>query len=155
MRSWIAGVALGAVICAGVAFAADTAMVNPQDAVNTRVATMKKLGGHLKAALDATAKSVDARAEIAGAIKIAESIPSLFPKGTGPGDTGVTRTRALQDIWAKPTEFKAAADALVAALKTTDAALAAGIKADIDAGFGGVRKSCGGCHTPFRGPEIP
>ena len=74
---------------------------------------MKQWRGHVKAASEACDDADDAKAKLADAIKIAETIPSLFPKGTGIGDPGVTKSRALQDIWAKPTEFKAAADALV------------------------------------------
>ncbi|MCE9521213.1 MAG: cytochrome c, partial [Alphaproteobacteria bacterium] len=90
----------------------------------------------------------------ADAIKIAEAIPSYFPKGTGIGDPGVTKTRALQDIWTKPAEFKAASDALVTALKSVDAALDTGDKTKIGAAFGDIGKNCGGCHKPFRGPEV-
>jgi cytochrome c556 len=104
--------------------------------------------------LDPAAKLVDAKAKLAEAIAFAETIPSHFPKGTGIGDPGVTKSRALQDIWAKPAEFKAAADALVPALKGVDAALDSGDKAKIDAAADQIGKSCGGCHKPFRGPEI-
>jgi cytochrome c556 len=76
----------------------------------------------------------------------------MFPKGTGIGDPGMTDTRALQDIWLKPDEFKAAADALVVALKSADAALG-GERAKYDATKDAIYKACGGCHKPFRGPE--
>src|SRR5215470_6572296 len=105
-------------ICVGAAVAADAPAKSPQDvAVATRVAAMKQMGGDLKAATDPAAKPADAKA------KFAESIPTLFPKGTGIGDPGVTKTRALQDIWAKPAEFKAAADNLVMLLKAAEAAV--------------------------------
>ena len=114
---------------------------------------MKQMAGDLKAASDPAAKPADAKAKVADAIKIAEAIPTYFPKGTGLGDPGVTKTRALQDIWAKPAEFKAAADALLAALKNVDAALDSADSAKISAAFGDIGKNCGGCHKPFRGPE--
>lgn len=126
----------------------------PQQIVDARIEDMKKLGGNLKAASQA-ATPAGAKAKIAEAIAFAETIVSRFPKGTGIGDTGVTKTRALQDIWTKPAEFKAAADALTAVLKSVDAALGSGDKAKIDAAFNEVGKGCGGCHKPFRGPEIP
>ena len=125
----------------------------PQQIVDARIEDMKKLGGNLKAASQA-ATPAGAKAKIAEAIAFAETIVSRFPKGTGIGDTGVTKTRALQDIWTKPAEFKAAADALTAVLKSVDAALGSGDKAKIDAAFNEVGKGCGGCHKPFRGPEI-
>lgn len=125
----------------------------PQQIVDARIEGMKKLGGDLKASGQA-ATPAEAKAKIAEAIAFSESIVSRFPKGTGIGDAGVTKTRALQDIWAKPAEFKAAADAMTAVLKNIDAALGTGDKAKIGAAFGEVGKSCGGCHKPFRGPEI-
>jgi cytochrome c556 len=124
----------------------------PQQTVDARVDGMKKFGGAMKAASQA-ATPEEAKAKLAEAIAFSESIVSRFPKGTGIGDTGVTKSRALQDIWAKPAEFKAAADAMIAALKNIDAALSAGDKAKVDAAFADVGKSCGGCHKMFRGPE--
>lgn len=148
MRYLVTGATLLLAVCAGVACAEATKA--PQQIVDERVAGMKGMVGNLKGAGEA-ATPADAKAKFAAAIAFAETIPSLFPKGTGIGDAGVTKTRALQDIWAKPAEFKAAAAALVTALKAADAAV--GDKTKLDAAFGEVRKSCGGCHTPFRGPE--
>jgi len=153
MKRFIACVAFGAFVCAGGVWAADTPAKSPQDIVKEREAGMKQMAGNVKGASDPAAKPADAKAKLGDAIKFAESIPSHFPAGTGIGDPGVTKSRALQDIWKKPTEFKAAADALVAALKAADAALGTGDPAKVDAAFGDVRKACGGCHTPFRGPE--
>jgi cytochrome c556 len=144
MKHWLIGAAL--VVCATAAYAAEA----PQKTVDARVAGMKGMVADLTAASKATTAD-EAKTKLASARKFAESIPSAFPKGTGIGDAGVTKSRALQDIWAKTTEFKAAADALVVALKAAEAAV--GDKAKLDAAFGEVRKSCGGCHTPFRGPE--
>jgi cytochrome c556 len=138
--------ALAAALGVGLAWAAE----GPQATVDAREAAMKQMAGAVKAASDPATKPADAKAKLADAIKIAESIPDRFPKGTGIGDTGVTKTRALQDIWKKPDEFKAAAAALVTALKAADAATDAAAR---DAAFADVRKACGGCHTPFRGPE--
>lgn len=113
---------------------------------------MKQLGGDVKAAFNPATSQTDAKAKLADAIKIAESIPSLFPKGTGIGDPGMTDTRALPDIWKKPAEFKAAADALVAALKSADAAFG-GEREKFEATGAAIGNACGGCHKPFRGPE--
>jgi cytochrome c556 len=144
MKHWLIGAAV--VLCAGAAWAANA----PQQVIDERVSGMKKLGADVTVA-SKTPTSIVAQASLTSAITFAESIPSRFPKGTGIGDSGVTKTRALQDIWTKPAEFKAAAVALVQALKA--ARDVAGDKAKLDAALGDVRKSCGGCHTPFRGPE--
>jgi cytochrome c556 len=145
MKHWFAVAALAAV-CASVALAADP----PQKIIDDRVAGMKKLGGNLKGASEA-ATAADAQAQLSAAIAFAESIPSRFPKGTGIGDAGVTKTRARQDIWAKPAEFKAAADAVVKALKAAHDA--AGDKAKLGAALKGVGGACKDCHDAFRGPE--
>lgn len=146
MKPWLAGSALGAVLCAGALWAATAASPTPQQIVDNRVAGMKSLGGNIKGAATAATPD-DAKANFAAAIKFAETIPTLFPKGTGIGDKGVTKTRALQDIWTKPAEFKAAGEALVAALKAAEAAPADKSK------LGGVTKTCKDCHDAFRGPE--
>lgn len=138
----------GILVTAGGAWAAGG--LSPQQIVDDRVAGMKGLIGNLKGAGSATDAAV-ARDHLAKAIAFAQSIPSKFPKGTGIGDAGVTKTRAMQDIWAKPAEFKAANEAFVAALqKASDAA---GDAAKYQAAMSDVKKSCGGCHDSFRGPE--
>ncbi|MEQ1752548.1 MAG: cytochrome c [Micropepsaceae bacterium] len=150
MKVVSSGLVLGFVLIAGTAWAAGT--MSPQQIVDDRVAGMKSLVGNVKGAHDATDPAV-AKDHLAKAIAFAESIPSKFPKGTGVGDAGVTKSRALQDIWSKPADFKAAADALAKALK--GASDAVGDATKFEAAFGDVKKSCGGCHTPFRGPETP
>jgi len=153
MKVSIVGAALGAVVCATALWAADAPAQKPQEIADGREATMKKLAATFKAAADPAATQTDARAKLSDAIKIAESIPSLFPKGSGIGDPGIMHSRALQDIWAKPKEFKAAADALVTALKAADAAVASGDKAQAGPAFGGVGRACKTCHDAFRGPD--
>ena len=149
MKNLVAYVVAGGALLSGAVWAADAP--SPQDIASSREKTMKQLGGDAKAAFDPATPQADAKIKLADAIKIAESIPSLFPKGTGIGDPGVTDTRALRDIWRKPAEFKAAADALVVALKSSDAALD-GERAKFDATKDDVFKACGGCHILFRGP---
>ena len=154
MRVLLVGAAFGAVLCAGALWAAETTAQSPQDLVDAREATMKKMGAAVKAGVDMKAPAADAKAKLAEARKIAESIPSLFPKGTGPGDPGVTKTRALPEIWAKPAEFKAAADKLVTLLKAAEAAVDAD-ETTKGTALNATYKGCKGCHDEFRGPEIP
>ena len=150
MRLALVGALLGVVVAASSVWAAGT--MSPQQIVDDRVAGMKSLIGHLKAAQAATEVATK-QAELAQGVAFARSIPSKFPKGTGVGDAGVTKTRALADIWTKPEEFKAAAEALAAALES--ASVGAGDAGKFDAAFGDVKKSCGGCHEKFRGKEMP
>ncbi|MDZ4740426.1 MAG: cytochrome c [Alphaproteobacteria bacterium] len=150
MRVWICAVVAGLALSAGGVLA--SAALTPQQIVDERVAGMKALGGNMKGARTAT-DAAGAKAEIAKAIAFTETMQSRFPKGTGIGDAGVTKSRALPDIWTKPDQFKAAIEALSSALKTADAA--AGDQAKFDAAFGALGKSCKGCHDQFRGPEVP
>ena len=114
---------------------------------------MKQMGGKVTEAFqlsdtDATA----ARAKLAEALAIAESIPSRFPAGTADGDAGVS-TRALPKIWSDAAGFKKASEGLVAAIKATEAKLAAKDAAGAEAAFNDLRKSCGTCHDDYRGPK--
>lgn len=69
---------------------------------------------------------------------------TLFDAGSGAGD--VPGSRANADVWAKADEFKAAADALIAAsAKLAEVAKSSDVDA-FKAQFGAVGKSCGGCH---------
>jgi cytochrome c556 len=74
-----------------------------------------------------------------------------FPKGTGP-ESGV-KTDALPAIWAKPADFKAAADRLVTASAGLQVAAATGDMTKIKAAAGAVGGSCKGCHDSFRKPK--
>lgn len=150
MKVALAGSLLGVLIAASTVWAAGT--MSPQQIVDDRVAGMKSLIGNLKAAQTATDPSI-AKAQLTQAEAFARSIPDKFPKGTGIGDAGVTKTRALQEIWSKPGDFKVAAEALAAALH--GASDAAGDATKFEAAFGEVKKSCGGCHNTFRGKETP
>lgn len=151
MRFVVASAVLALTAIASVACGASEAQT-PQQIVDARVEGMKKFGGAMKATSQA-ATPAEAKAKLAEAIAFSESIVSRFPKGSGIGDAGVTKTRALQEIWAKPAEFKASADAMAATLKNIDAALGSGDKAKVDLAFAEVGKNCGGCHKMFRGPE--
>lgn len=73
-----------------------------------------------------------------------------FPSGSGP-EAG--KTRALEDIWTKPTEFKAAMKMFSDAAPKLNAAATAGDVAAIRTAFGDVGKSCKNCHDQFRSKD--
>lgn len=147
MRVWVLSAAFGLlVVSAG--FAAGPG--NPQQIIDERIAGMKTLPAALKAAREATDPAVT-KAELGKALAFAKTIVSRFPKGTGPGDAGVTKTRALPAIWTEPAKFEESANGFVAALEKAIAA--AGDSSKLDAALGDVKKSCGGCHNSYRGPE--
>ena len=138
-----------ALITAGVAIG-DT-VSDAQKLVDQRVAAMKEMGGKVNEAFQLSGtNAADARTKLAAALAIAASIPSRFPTGTADGDPGVT-TRALPKIWSDQAGFQKAADGLAAALKATDAKLAANDGAGTDGAFADVRKACGTCHETYRG----
>lgn len=147
MKVFFGAATLAGMALAGSVWAASSP--SPQDIVDDRVAGMKSLGGSLKAASVATDPAV-VKDQLAKAIAFAKSIPSKFPKGTGLGDAGVSKTRALQDIWTKPAEFKSETDGFVAALEAASAA--AGDAAKFETAMGGLGKHCASCHKAFRGP---
>jgi cytochrome c556 len=143
-------VLVAALALAGGAYG-DTAE-GPQQAVDKRVATMRQMAGKLNEAYQLSATNAsEARAKLADASAIAQSIPSLFPPGTADGDPGVS-TRALGKIWTDADGFKAAAQGLVTAIKGIDAKLAANDIAAVEGAFAEMRKACGTCHTDYRGP---
>lgn len=152
MKSFFGGIGVVAVVMAGSAVLATASTPldsTPQEIVDSRVAGMKSLIGSMKGASEATDPAV-IRDHLAKAIAVAKAMPAKFPKGTGIGDAGVTKTRAVQAIWTKPAEFKAATDGFVAALEAASAA--AGDAAKFGAAMGSVKKSCASCHDAFRGP---
>lgn len=153
MRFVVVSVVLASAVFASVAWGTTPMPPSPQQLVDERVEGMKKFGAALKASGQA-ATTADAKAKLAEAIAFSESIVSRFPKGTGIGDPGVTKSRAKQDIWTQPVEFKASADKMTAILKDVGVALDSGDKTKIDAAFAQVGSGCGGCHKPFRGPEL-
>ena len=70
---------------------------------------------------------------------------NLFPTGSDFGET-----RAKEDIWKKPSEFKAAVMAFESAAKELSHVVHSGDSAAFAAAFKALGKSCGGCHKPFR-----
>ncbi len=126
-----------------------------QEAVNTREQAMKGVVKALTEISKATkAGDVSGMAQNAQSIqKTAADIPALFPAGTGPGDPGVTKTRALPEIWTKRAEFEEWAKKFDTAGQALVAAVAANDSAAVEAALDQVKPACTGCHKAFRGPE--
>jgi cytochrome c556 len=108
----------------------------------------KAVGDQLKEASPDLAKIQAAAATING---FAPQVAGWFPAGSGPDD-GI-KTDALQAVWEKPAEFKAAADQFVAEAAKFDAAAKAGDLAAIGAAMQALGGSCKGCHDKFRKPD--
>ncbi len=115
-----------------------------------RVASMKEIGGAMKAISDVAKGNAEASdATVAAAMKIntlAKQVPSWFPEGSG-------EYRAKANIWTDWAGFKAANDKLVAASADLVAATKTMDSAQIGAALGATGKTCGGCHETYRGPK--
>ncbi len=143
-----AGLAV-AVIGAGMA----TAPANA-DAVKDRVAAMKAISKANKVLVNYSKGKADQKAAIAAANEIASisaKLPGMFPKGSAAG-YGKTH-RAKPDIWDNWAKFEAANNAMMAAAKKVASVTKMGTKSTAMETAGDVRKTCGGCHKPFRGPK--
>ena len=147
--------AKGALVVGGLALvtAAISTPANANDKdVNYRQAVMKALGGHM-GSIGAIAKGEVGHTKHmfghAVAINaIAAMALDIFPEGSG-GD----KTRAKDEIWQNMGEFRKAVSAFQAASAKLLEAANLGDKAAVSAALGGVGKTCGGCHKPFRKPN--
>ncbi len=108
----------------------------------------KVVADQLKASTPDVAKIQAAAVTING---FAPKIESWFPAGSGPAD-GI-KTDALQAIWEKPEEFKAATAKFVEEAGKFDALAKAGDIAAIGEGMKGLGGACKGCHDKFREAE--
>ncbi len=79
-------------------------------------------------------------------------VEALFMPGTAISDRP-GKTRAKADIWSDMGKYNAAFDAWRSAVDAVAAVAGAGQPALAEA-VGGLGKSCGGCHKPFRAEEF-
>ena len=122
------------------------------DALKDRKATMKSQSKALKVIKGYTKGQGDLKSAVAAAKKIAslaETIPALFPQGSGMGYG--TKTRAKPAIWKDNADFKKrvakAQKATVAGVKAAKAGDAKGVGKAMKA------MGCGGCHKLYRGKK--
>jgi len=121
------------------------------DAIALRKTAMKGVGasmGGLKMVVQGKAGTDMAKGFADAMAAYASITGGLFPKGSDFGDT-----RAKEEIWTKADEFKAAVMAFEQAAQGMVKAAASGDAGAIKGAFGGLGKSCGGCHKPFRKPK--
>jgi cytochrome c556 len=151
MNRRIIELALCAVIFAGAATAV-VAQGNAADAIAKRQAIMKGMGASAQAIRTAATASdfATAQAKSAELAVNVKSLAPLFPAGSG-ADSGA-KTRAKPEIWTDSAGFKAALEKASAAADGLVAATASKNADQITAALTAFQGSCGGCHTPFRGP---
>ena len=109
--------------------------------------SMKRITRELKDAEPDLARVREEAATVAG---LAPQIPSWFPAGSGP-DVG--ETEALAEIWRKPDDFAAKAQAMEEAALAFQAAAQGTDLAAIRAAQGGLGKSCKACHDLYRAKD--
>ncbi len=124
------------------------------DALKDRKASMKSQSKALKVIKGYTKGQGDLKSAVAAAKKIAslaETIPALFPQGSGMGYG--TKTRAKPAIWKDWDKFKKASVSLAMNANNFANWSAMGDAATLKSAAGAIGKSCGGCHKSFRGPK--
>ena len=144
-----AAIAAGALVLAAGLMAVPVVAGAVDDPIKVRQAVMRSQGVHL-GALAAIAKgevpwTALAEGHAFAVVSFSAVIPSLFPEGSGTGETN-----AKPEIWTERAKFEqAAADLNAAATKLVEIAKG-GDPAAIGAALGAVGGACGGCHKPFR-----
>lgn len=133
--------AAAAVFASGIALA--------QDAIATRKALMKAVGGATKASGQMVKGEVPfdaakAQANMALIAKNAAAFPANFPKGSETGG----ETHATPAIWANFADFEAKAKKFSADASAAAEASGKGIDA-FKAAFGVMAKNCKGCHDDY------
>lgn len=144
---WVAGVALTAAVgFASTAFA----QVKPEVLVKQRQAAMTLLGKYLGpiGAMMKGAAPYNADIVAVNATYL-ENLARMPWDGFQAGTSDV-KSAAKPEIYKDAAKFKAAAEALEAAVTRLGAAARAKDEAGVKAAFGGVGKACGGCHDDFR-----
>jgi cytochrome c556 len=144
----IAGLAALAIGTAAVA--ADAAAL-----VQAREANFKVMGKAMKAAFDdlksGNPQIATMRASATAIAGAAPKVAGLFPKGSGP--EGGVKTHALPAIWARPADFKARADGLIAAATGFKAAADSGNLEASKAALMKLGGTCKACHQDFKAQD--
>jgi cytochrome c556 len=116
--------------------------------IKYRQAHMKALGGHMGALAAVIKGQAGSKEHVAGHAKAIAAIGTIMGD-LFPADSAKGETTAKPEIWSKPDDFRKAVVAFAAASTKLGAAAGSDLNA-VKAAFGGVGKSCGGCHKPFR-----
>ena len=149
MRAMMIGGAALVVGMVGLARAADTITVKPDDIIAGRQAAYDLQGGALaamKGAIDAGAPVKPLTDAAKGMVSWGHAMTGMFPDGTQTGRD----TKAKAEIWSDRAGFEKAAADFVAASTKLVALAEADDKAGFAAQFKEVGAACGGCHRPYR-----
>ncbi len=121
----------------------------PEDIIKYRISVMKANGAHMSAAARIVRGKVDYQDQLGfhadSIAKISKQISTFFPEDSDFGDT-----RAKEEVWSKPEEYKQATKANQVAAAEFSKAVAAGDKATMATSFKKLSDSCKSCHEKFR-----
>jgi len=127
------------------------AQAQGEGAIKYRKAVMKAVGGHMGAIAGIVKGKVKGSKKemevLSHAMRdLARITPLIFPEGSDFGET-----RALEDIWKKPKEFKKVLGVFLAEATKLAKISHSGNRAAFGAQFKTMGKNaCGGCHKNFR-----
>lgn len=120
-----------------------------KEIIKYRANVMKTNGANMSAAAAVLKGKVDQKDRLLDHAKTIETftkdIPSLFPKGSGSGET-----RALASVWQKWSEFEKSARNNHAKAKAFAKAVGANDSAAMKTAFKELADSCKSCHKDFR-----
>ena len=121
--------------------------VASQGDIDYRHHTMEAIGGHMQALADILRGKVPHENHLsvhaAALASLAEITPTLFPPGSGDGET-----EALPAIWENPEDFAERLDAFSEAANGLRAAAETG--GDVGAATQKLGQACKGCHDSYR-----
>ena len=122
------------------------------DQITYRQTTMKALGAHMGAISAVVRGKVDDGAglahQAAALAATAKAVSGVFPESSASGNTD-----ALPVIWEKPEDFAEAVQAMIVASENLAGAAQGGDMNTLRSAFGGVGRTCSGCHKVFRKPK--
>lgn len=125
-----------------------------QALVDHRVKGLKAAGGAMQFLSSYDGSDVE-KAKTAAKVldDLGDSLLKWFPDGSGPGGTGIDKTRAKAEIWANWADFEGKVKAFDDAAAILTNAAAGNDPAAIKSAVAGVGAACKACHEVYRGPE--
>lgn len=125
--------------------------VEPGVVVEYRETLMEGMAKHMKMSGMVVKGAIDRKADLVGHARAlhaaSQSIPDLFPEGTGPD---AIKSESKPEIWTDRDGFLAANTTYAEATAKLVEVAESGDFDAFKAQFGQVGKSCGGCHDGYR-----
>ena len=120
-----------------------------EEIIKYRISVMKAYAGHMSAASRIVRGKVDFQDQLKLHTEsmqgIAGTMDALFPE-----DSDFGETRAKEEVWSKPEEFKQSIKENQQAISELNKAVAGGDKDALAGSFKKLSDSCKSCHETFR-----